>query len=86
MIHDLHRQGLSVSAIARKTGLDRKTVRKHLAEVSSRRHTSRGPNVRDNSPPSNPTFWSGSRSTRTCRENGSCARSGQWGIAAATVP
>lgn len=32
MIHDLHRQGLSVSAIARKTGLDRKTVRKHLAE------------------------------------------------------
>jgi transposase len=31
MIHDLKRQGLSVSAIARKTGLDRKTVRKHLA-------------------------------------------------------
>ncbi|MEG8219588.1 IS21 family transposase [Sphingomonas sp. HH69] len=31
MIHDLRRQGLSVSAIARKTGLDRKTVRKHLA-------------------------------------------------------
>ena len=31
MIHDLKRQGLSVSAIARQTGLDRKTVRKHLA-------------------------------------------------------
>ena len=31
MIHDLRRQGLSVSAIARKTGLDRKTVRKQLA-------------------------------------------------------
>jgi transposase len=30
MIHDLRRQGLSVSAIARKAGLDRKTVRKHL--------------------------------------------------------
>lgn len=30
MIHDLKRQGLSVSAIARKLGLDRKTVRKHL--------------------------------------------------------
>ena len=30
MIHDLKRQGLSVSAIARKAGLDRKTVRKHL--------------------------------------------------------
>jgi len=31
MIHDLRRQGLSVSAIALKTGLDRKTVRKQLA-------------------------------------------------------
>ena len=30
MIHDLKRQGLGVSAIARQTGLDRKTVRKHL--------------------------------------------------------
>ena len=30
VIHDLKRQGLSVSAIARKTGLDRKTVRKYL--------------------------------------------------------
>jgi len=29
-IHDLKRRGLSVSTIARKTGLDRKTVRKHL--------------------------------------------------------
>ena len=28
MILDLHRQGLSVSAIARQTGIDRKTVRK----------------------------------------------------------
>ncbi len=30
VIHDLKRQGLSISAIARKTGLDRKTVRKYL--------------------------------------------------------
>lgn len=30
MVHDLKRQGLSISAIARKLGLDRKTVRKHL--------------------------------------------------------
>src|SRR3954464_13308880 len=29
LIHDLKRQGLSVSAIARKVGLDRKTVRRH---------------------------------------------------------
>jgi transposase len=31
LIHDLKRQGLSVSAIARQVGLDRKTVRRHLA-------------------------------------------------------
>ncbi len=31
VIHDLKRQGLGVSAIARQTGLDRKTVRKYLA-------------------------------------------------------
>ena len=31
VIHDLRRQGLSISAIARKTDLDRKTVRKYLA-------------------------------------------------------
>ena len=31
MILDLHRQGLSVSAIAQRTGLDRKTVRKYVA-------------------------------------------------------
>lgn len=30
LIHDLRRQGLSISAIARKTGCDRKTVRKYL--------------------------------------------------------
>ena len=30
MIHDLHRQGLSVRAIARRVGLDRNTVRKYL--------------------------------------------------------
>ena len=30
VIHDLKKQGLSVSAIARQTGLDRKTVRKYL--------------------------------------------------------
>ncbi|ARE42453.1 Mobile element protein (plasmid) [Rhodovulum sp. P5] len=30
VIHDLRRQGLSITAIARKLGCDRKTVRKHL--------------------------------------------------------
>jgi transposase len=32
MIHDLKRQGLSVSAIARRVGCDRKTVRKYLEQ------------------------------------------------------
>jgi transposase len=32
MILDLHRQGLSVSAIARRTGFDRKTIRKHIGQ------------------------------------------------------
>ena len=32
MIHDLQRQGLSISAIARKVGSDRKTVRKYLEQ------------------------------------------------------
>ena len=32
VIHDLHRQGLGISAIARQTGLDRKTVRKYLKQ------------------------------------------------------
>ena len=32
MIHDLRRQGLGISEIARRTGLDRKTVRARIAE------------------------------------------------------
>ena len=31
MLHELYTQGASISAIARQTGLDRKTVRRHLA-------------------------------------------------------
>ena len=31
MILELHRQGISVSAIARWTGLDRKTIRRYIA-------------------------------------------------------
>ena len=35
VILDLHRQGLSVSAIARACGLDRKTVRRYIERVAS---------------------------------------------------
>ena len=31
MILELHRQGLTVSAIARQLGMDRKTVRRYIA-------------------------------------------------------
>ena len=31
MILDLHRQGLTVSAIARRLGMDRKTIRRYIA-------------------------------------------------------
>jgi transposase-like protein len=32
VIHELHQEGLSISAIARRTGLSRKTVRKYLQQ------------------------------------------------------
>jgi len=44
MIHDLKRQGLSLSAIARQSGLDRKTVRKYLDNgLEAPAYTSRDP-------------------------------------------
>jgi hypothetical protein len=42
MILDLHRQGLSVSAIARQLRVDRKTVRIYIAEAWSRRSKKSG--------------------------------------------
>ena len=41
MILDLHRQGLTVSAIARELGIDRKTVRRYSPVVWSHRSTGR---------------------------------------------
>ena len=47
MIHDSRRQGLSISAIARRTGLDRKTVRKYLEQgLQSARYGPREPRPR----------------------------------------
>ena len=47
MIHDMKRQGLGVSAIARRTGVDRKTVRKYLDQgMESARYGPRQPRPR----------------------------------------
>ena len=47
MIHDLKRQGLGISAIARRTGLDRKTVRRHLERgIEAARYGPRQPRPR----------------------------------------
>ncbi len=47
MIHELKNHGLGVSEIARRTGLDRKTVRKYLREgLQSARYGPRQPRPR----------------------------------------
>lgn len=42
MILELYRQGVSVSAVARQLGIDRKTERTHIAKGLRRRLTRRG--------------------------------------------
>jgi len=42
MVLDLHRQGLTVSAIARELGVDRKTVRRRICEPQSWRPVPQG--------------------------------------------
>jgi transposase len=47
MILELHRQGVSVSAIARQLGIDRKTVRTHIAKgLTAPAYTPRSPRTR----------------------------------------
>ena len=47
MIHDSRRQALGIAAIARQTGLDRKTVRKHLGQgLQAARYGPRQPRPR----------------------------------------
>jgi hypothetical protein len=47
MILELHRQGVSVSAIARQLGIDRKTVRTHIAKgLTAPAYTPRPPRGR----------------------------------------
>ncbi len=53
---DLHRQGLSVSAIARQLCVDRKTVRSAIARGWSRRNTNLGRRDRRSSIRSSLTF------------------------------
>jgi len=73
LIHDLKRQGLSVSAIARKLGMDRKTVRKHLeVGISAPGYSPRANHPRLIAPyedylRARITAWT------TCRASGCCA-------------
>ncbi|MFO8151393.1 MAG: IS21 family transposase [Trueperaceae bacterium] len=79
LIHDLKRQGLSVSAMARKLGMDRKTVRKHLeVGIAAPAYSPRAVRPRLIAPyedylPARITAWpdlSGKRLLREVRERG----------------
>ena len=80
MIFDMRRRELSISAIARKTGLCRKTIRQHLKRGWRIRYTVRG-------------FWtrtrgicvSGSNRVRGCRGSGCFARFGSSAMKADTI-
>ena len=64
MILELHRQGVSVSAIARQLGLDRKTVRTHIAKgLTAPSYKARPPHARQIEP-FEPICGSGSQHTR----------------------
>ena len=58
MILDLHRQGLSVSAIARQLGVDRKTVRTYIAKglIEPPAYKKRTPAPSRSSIPSSPIY------------------------------
>src|SRR3954447_10311131 len=56
MILDLHRQGLTISAIARRTGLDRKTVHRYIERgLEPPVYTPRPPRPAPPPPPPPPT-------------------------------
>lgn len=85
LIHDLKKQGLSISAIARKVGSDRKTVRKYLDRgLEAPVYGPRQPRARVIEPYERylqervQTFPISA--ARAC-----CARSGNWAMAAATL-
>ena len=77
MILELKRQGLGVSAIARQTGLDRKTVKKYLergldAPVYGPREPGEGWLMG-----SSPIWLNGLRRSPACLRAGCIARSGR---------
>ena len=77
MILELKRQGLGVSAIARQTGLDRKTVRKYLAqglEVARAKWGNGWPNG------CAPILQTAFRPFRVSRRAGCIVRFGRWGM------
>ncbi len=65
IILDLHRQGLSVSAISRQCGLDRKTVRRYIERgLEPPAYGPRKPRPTLLDPLSRPTFSNAWRPTR----------------------
>lgn len=63
MVLDLHRQGLSVTAVAHQLSLDRKTLRKYIARGLDRRPTRRPHRASIVSLPSPPSFVNASPPT-----------------------
>ena len=60
VIHELHQEGLSISSIARRTGLSRKTVGKYLQQgLKVPRYGPRGPHAPLGHPPVIAVFING---------------------------
>lgn len=74
MIRELKRQGLGVSAIARQTGLDRKTVKKYLERGLEAPDYGRGSRPNGWRMGSGPIWLNGWRRSPACLRAGCIAR------------
>ena len=76
MIHDLRRQGLGIAAIARQTGLDRKTVRKHLGQGLQAAASSRCTRLAAPTEAKEPPSQTRRKPSRRCSSTRTAGRSG----------
>ena len=82
MILELHRQGLSVSAIAERTGHDRKTVRKYIRRgLVAPKYTARGAAAHGDRSVPGLSARAPAGVAAADAAHGCCARSGTWGYA-----